>query len=197
MKRLTNTFTVIFAIAALASFYQLGSLGNGITEGFAKTFEATVTPSISAPAAKPTSAIPSDTFTPERITIDEVDIDLLVFSQPIKNGTWEVLPDVANYAEGTSLVNPKDGNVGIFAHDRLVGFTKIKQLAKGAEIIVYGNGQKATYKLTESRIVEPTDVNVFNPTVKPTLTLITCDGLFSEKRYMVQAELVKIELATK
>jgi LPXTG-site transpeptidase (sortase) family protein len=195
MNKIVNTFSIIFVLAALGSVFQLGSLGNGISATFAESIEATVATVVPTrqPGPTPTNQ-PADTFTPERIVINDVDIDLLVFSQPLKNGTWEVLPHVANFAEGTSLVNPKEGNVGIFAHDRLDGFTRIKQLSEGAEIVVYGPTQKAVYKVTSSKIIEPTDVDAFSPSKEPTLTLITCDGLFSEKRYMVKASLVKIEV---
>lgn len=192
MSKLTNIFTIIFVVAALASVFQLGSLTNGISSTFASAFEATVTPV--KPSPKPTKAQEkTDSFAPERIVIPGVGIDLLVFSVPLKNGTWEVLPHVANYAEGTSLINPTKGNVGIYAHDRLDGFTRIKELLTGSDIIVYGLTQKATYKVITTDVVAPSDVSVFDQTDKPILTLITCDGLFSEKRYMVQAELIKIE----
>lgn len=183
-------------MAAFASVYQLGSLGNGISASVEKSFEPTIAPSMPTVApVKP--ALPKNTFKPTRIVISDVEIDLPIVSQPLKKGTWDVMPQVANYAEGTSLVNSKNGNVGIYAHDQLIGFAKIKQLKKGATIYIYGEGYQATYTVSSSKVVKPTDMDVFEVTKEPTLTLITCDGEFSEKRYMIEAELSKLTVLKK
>lgn len=132
-------------------------------------------------------------FVPERIIIKSVDIDLPVVSVPLTNGSWQVNAGVANFAEGTSLVNKKEGNVGVFAHDREDGFSKIKKVLTASDIIVLGKNTRAIYQVHSASVIAPTAVNVFYPTKEPVLTLITCDGVFSEKRYMVQARLIKIE----
>jgi len=137
--------------------------------------------------------IENNEFKPNRIIIEKVGIDLPVVSVPLVNGTWVVNPQVANYAEGTSLVNSSHGNVGIFAHDRLDGFNKIKQLLTGHDIMIFGNNSRAIYQVTSASVIAPTAVDVFYPTKEPTLTLITCDGILSEKRYMIKAKLIKIE----
>jgi LPXTG-site transpeptidase (sortase) family protein len=190
--RLNSTYSAIFFIAAAASVLQLSLLGNGLA--------SRVERSNPAPAAAvikhvtPTQgAVKNAGFVPTHITMTKVGIDLPVVSVPLKNGTWEVFDKVANFAQGTSLVNAKTGNVGIYGHDRLIDFTKIKQLVKDDTIIVYGNGQKATYSVVSSAVIKPTDVSVFNPTKEPMLTLTTCDGAFSQMRYMIRAKLVKIE----
>lgn len=195
-----NMYTGIVVITLAASAMQLNLLSNGILLK-QKTPDVNAG-SFFAPEQKPLPSIaPTETehisFKPTRIVIGSIGINLRVVSVPLVNGTWQVNSGVANFAEGTSLVNKKDGNVGIFAHDRIDGFTKIRQLAHGYDIIVFGNNYKATYKVEEMAVISPTDVDVFYPTKEPTLTLTTCDGLFSEKRYMVKAKLVKIEKINK
>lgn len=135
----------------------------------------------------------SISFKPERIIISSVDIDLKVVSVPLKNGTWDVLPQVANFAEGTSPVNNKEGNTGIFAHARLDAFKKIKNLKDGDEIVLTDGIYIARYIVNKTGTVEPTDISVFYPTKDPVITLITCDGFFDEKRFMVRARLSTIE----
>lgn len=142
-------------------------------------------------------------FAPESISIDKVGINLPVVSVPLKNGTWQVNAGVANFAEGTSLINTKTGNVGIFAHDRKIGFTNIKNLTEGDTIYVYGTYKKdagdkgtllrASYSVESWATTAPKDVNVFYPTDDPKLTLLTCDGTFSQARYVLTAKLVAIE----
>ncbi len=131
-------------------------------------------------------------FIPKRIIIDKVGIDLPVVSVPLKGGTWQVNTGVANYAEGTNLVSIESGNVGLFAHDRKKGFADIKNLKVGDTISIYGTLHKATYSVEYSSVTVPDKVDVFYSTAEPTLTLVTCDGSFSQKRFIVRAKLVEI-----
>ncbi len=132
-------------------------------------------------------------FTPTRVVMEKAGIDLPVVSVPMENGTWKVSDAVANYAEGTSLVNEKTGNVGLFGHALPNAFLNIKNLVSGDMIYVYGDNYKATYEVIQSDKVTPDSVNVFYPEKNPVLTLITCDGVFDQYRYMVRAKFIKIE----
>lgn len=141
--------------------------------------------------------INSDDFnqelTPELIKIEKVGIDLPIVSVPLKNGTWKVNAGVANYAQETSLINTKSGNVGIYAHDRQKEFANIKNLNTGDIIEIFASGHKIKYRIESQKVLDPENVGVFYPTSDPTLTLVTCDGDFSEQRYVVKAKLVEIE----
>ena len=132
-------------------------------------------------------------FVPEHITIPNANIDLGIVSVPLENGTWKVNTGVANYAEGTSKVTTLGGNVGIFAHNRKNGFLGIQDVAEGSSIEVYGNNYEATYRVSKTAIANPDQVDVFYATQDSTLTLVTCDGTFSEKRYILSADLVSIK----
>lgn len=130
---------------------------------------------------------------PDRISIAKINLELPVIAVPLENGTWEVKPNVANYAMGTSMISESGGNVGIYGHARDEVFADIKNLKTGDEIILYSNNRKAIYKVSKSSVVTPDAVDVFYPTDDPTLTLVTCDGNYSEKRYIVTAILVNKE----
>lgn len=132
-------------------------------------------------------------LTPESIKIEKSGINLNVVSMPLVNGTWEVKKGFANYAEGTSLINGIDGNVGIYAHDTDAEFTNIKTLQTGDIISVYAGGYKIKYEVKSVQNTGPEDVDVFYPTDKPILTLVTCDGILSQLRFVLKAELVEIE----
>jgi len=193
-----NIFMVILAGTVIASVTQLNFLGQGIYAQVNQPEEMHSSVPLQQFKASP-SVTPSEkisAFKPERIIIQDAKIDLDVVSVPLKNGTWEVNDGVGNYAEGTSLVNKDTGNVGIFGHDRVNAFHSIKSLLTGSDahgIILIGNNYRAIYKITSASVISPTAINVFYPTKEPTLTLITCEGLFSDKRYMIKATLVKIE----
>ena len=187
---------LILCIAIIAvSFYQVGSL---LAWGLSITNQAPEQ-SAQVQAAAPAEdkiVLPKvekhTPFQPEGILITKINVNLKVVTSPQVNGSWDVFDGVANFAEGTSLVSSAGGNVGLFAHDRSNGFTRIKELVPGDHIMITGQGQQAIYKVSQRAHLQPSDVHVFNATEAPTLTLITCDGIFSEKRYMVKAELMQI-----
>lgn len=131
---------------------------------------------------------------PTRIIISKANIDLPVVPVALKNGTWAVVDGKANYAVETSRISSKGGNVGIYGHDLPNAFTNIKKLKKGDKVVItITSGQKATYVVESSKLTDPSDVDTFNTTKNPTLTLVTCDGEFSEQRYIVKAKLVSIK----
>jgi len=130
---------------------------------------------------------------PQHITINKINLSLDIAKSELKNGTWGVNKVMANYAVGTSLINSKSGNVGIFGHDIPEIFAPIKKLNPGDEIHIYGQGYRATYKVKETRVAKANETQVFYPTSKPTLTLVTCHGKLSEMRFVVSAELSQIE----
>jgi LPXTG-site transpeptidase (sortase) family protein len=132
-------------------------------------------------------------FKPERIVIESLKIDLPVISVPLINGTWQVHAKVANFAEGTSLINGEEGNVGIFAHNRKDAFAEIKNLKQGDEIILSAGERKAVYEVESNQVVLPDSVSVFYPTKEPKLTLVTCDDYWGTRRFIIQARLIEME----
>lgn len=133
-----------------------------------------------------------DGVLPDRIIINKVDLSLPVKFVPLIDGTWAVNEAAANYAEGSGSINSERGNIGLFGHDRDNAFHKIKELVAGDEITLYADGVIANYEVTDSFKTEPTSIEVFADTETPTLTLVTCDSLFNNKRYIVKASLVNI-----
>lgn len=192
-------FAIILTMIVLASLVQLGSLNHMISGAniqewvqglsWAKTTD-TCTTECGTGTTQPTE---EKTFKPERIVIESIQMDKKVVSVPLQNGTWAVNDGVGNYAEGTSLVNEKEGNVGIFGHAQANAFLPIKHIKEGETITVYGAKYKAVYRVTKTDIVSPDTVEVFYPTEKASVTLITCDGPQDIHRYMVRGELVSLE----
>ncbi len=142
--------------------------------------------------AKLTTCTNKDDYIPRQILIKKAGINLPVTTVTLQNGTWKVNEGVANYAKETNTVSRIKGNVGIFAHDKENGFTNIKKLSAGEEIVVKTAGHTAVYKVTSVGVSDPANVEAFYPTEKPTLTLITCDGDFSEQRFVVKAKLISM-----
>jgi sortase A len=105
---------------------------------------------------------------------------------------WEQLKRGVGQHIGTA--NPGEvGNVVLSAHNDIFGelFRDLDQLKPGDEIIISSGLQDYVYKVTGTRIVEPTEVSVMEPTSRATVTLISCyPYLIDSERIVVFAELV-------
>jgi sortase A len=94
---------------------------------------------------------------------------------------------------GTAAIGAA-GNVGIAGHRTTHGapFYSLNELKAGDPIYLTNTaGQTFTYWVATQFVVAPSDGAVLNPTLKPTLTLTTCDPRYSAAhRLIVQATLV-------
>lgn len=185
-----NIYTTIATLVLAVSLLQINMLvqGLGLTQRLWRG-EATRPTGNVVTATAPQS---TTGLRPAQISAEKISLDLPVVSVPLTHGTWAVNAKTANYAEGTSFVNQDKGNVGIYAHDTLEGFSNIKKLQIGDQIRVTGEGFAAVYEVQATSVVTSDSISVFYPSDRPELTLLTCDGVFSEKRYMVKANLKEL-----
>lgn len=155
---------------------------------------AVVLPSGHTPPTSPSGAQPNDAEIPEhlrplvqsladvpvptpgpehaiRIQIPAIGVDA-----PIVQGDgWEQLKKGVGQHIGTA--NPgEQGNLVLSAHNDIFGeiFRHLDRLQPGDVVTVFTNQRTYAYVVTGSKIVEPTQVEVLEPTSQPTLTLISC-----------------------
>ena len=85
----------------------------------------------------------------------------------------------------------QDGNSVIAGH-RDTDFSPLKDIQKGDVVRIRTANKALDYIVRETRIVDPTEVSVLQPTTRPTLTLITCYPFRyigpAPKRFVVRAE---------
>lgn len=124
-----------------------------------------------------------------RIVIPSIGVDapvvLGVESEQLKKGVGQV-PGSANPGQG--------GNLVLSAHNDIYGelFRYLDQLKAGDQFTVYTNIRAYTYNVTGWELVEPTRVEVLNPTPNATATLISCyPYLVDTMRIIVRALLVE------
>lgn len=124
-----------------------------------------------------------------RMVIPALGVDAPV----VLGDTWEQLK--RGVAQHLATGDPgQPGNMVFSAHNDIFGeiFRDLDRLNPGDEVMVYTQAEKFVYVITGTRIVEPTAVEVMNPTVGPTLTLISCyPYLVDTQRIVVFAELKK------
>lgn len=70
-------------------------------------------------------------------------------------------------------------------------FVLLEKLVPGDQYEIHYNSRKYVYTVTETKVVEPTDLSVLNQTTEPTSTLITCTPPgTSWRRFIVHAKQV-------
>jgi sortase A len=87
---------------------------------------------------------------------------------------------------GTPLPG-QPGNAAIAGHRTTYGapFYRLDELAKGDEIVVTTLQGRYRFVVDETRIVQPEQVDVIDPTIDSRLTLTTCNPRFSNRQRLV------------
>lgn len=126
------------------------------------------------PQVQSLANIPIPTPGPEqaiRLQIPSIDVDAPV----VQGDGWEQLKKGVGQHVGTSRPGDK-GNIVLSAHNDIFGeiFKDLDRLKPGDQIILYTSQRSYTYSITNSKTVEPTQVDVMEPTSYPTVTLVSC-----------------------
>jgi sortase A len=106
-----------------------------------------------------------------RIQIPAIEVDA-----PIVQGDgWEQLKK--GVGQHVNSANPGESdNIVLSAHNDIFGeiFRDLDRLKPGDEIVLYTNQRSYTYIVTDTQVVEPTQVEVMASTSRPVVTLISC-----------------------
>ncbi|MBN1486895.1 MAG: class D sortase [Anaerolineae bacterium] len=106
-----------------------------------------------------------------RIVIPAIGVDA-----PVVDGDdWETLKKGVGHHIGSA--NPGErGNCVLSAHNDIYGeiFRELPELRVGDVVQVETTTQTYRYVVRQTRIIEPTEVSVMDPTSSPVLTLISC-----------------------
>jgi sortase A len=122
-----------------------------------------------------------------RIIIPKIGVDMKIVEgtnekTALNLGAWH-LPYTSSPDKG--------GNTVISAHrykyrpPSKETFYLLDKLAVDDTFTVNWQGLEYNYRVTETKVVEPTDIYVLNPTSNPQMTLITCTPLFTTKQRLI------------
>jgi sortase A len=130
--------------------------------------------------------------TPSPVQAVRIQVPAIKIDAPIVQGDgWEQLKKGVGQHAGT--VNPGErGNLVLSAHNDIFGeiFRDLDRLNPGDLVIVFTNQRSYTYIVVETKMVEPTAVEVLDQTPQSTVTLISCyPYLKDNKRIVVIARL--------
>lgn len=153
-------------------------------EGGARPNDAEI-PEHLRPLVQSLASIPIPTPGPEqaiRIQVPAISVDAPV----VQGDGWEQLKKGVGQHVGT--VNPGEGgNLVLSAHNDIFGeiFRDLDLLKPGDQVTLFTNQQAYNYIVVESKIVEPTDVEVLASTSQPIVTLISCYPYMVDKQRIV------------
>ena len=170
--------------------------------------ELTNTPLVKGTDTQATSTLPLTNSADEfGISIPSIGLSHIVKTNVdprYKDEYLPVLDDYVAHGKFTKLPSPNDGRVYLYAHSKLAPFgntpkagyfSHINKLENGDEIFLDYEGQKYTYKVNESKIVEPSFTEVYTGVSdKAEVVLQACypPGT-TDKRILVFAELESID----
>lgn len=127
------------------------------------------------PALQAYQPPPLPTPGPEQARI--IEIPTIGVNAPIVPGVydWEQLKRGVGHHTGSALPG-QAGNMVLAAHNDIYGeiFRDLSQLSPGDEFTVSTGARSYTYVVTKIEIVEPTEVEVMQPTDHASATLISC-----------------------
>lgn len=122
---------------------------------------------------------------PTKLSINSIDLSLTIAPAQILNNEWELFDDKVSWLSSSQTVG--NGNVILYAHNRVGLFGGLHAASIGDEIHIEQNGKIYTYIISEKRKVVPQDIDaVLSDSNR--LTLYTCEGIFDEKRLVIIAK---------
>jgi len=127
--------------------------------------------------------IPTD----NRLVIPKIGVDAPIVEGASQNaalekGIWHI-PNTAASPEASNLV--LSAHRWRYLPPSSRSFYLLDKLDVGDDIIIYWEGKEFDYKVGEEKTVDPTAVEILEPTDQPQLTLFTCTPLWSTKHRLV------------
>jgi LPXTG-site transpeptidase (sortase) family protein len=117
-------------------------------------------------------------------------IPSIKLNEPIKEGSnlWVINDGGTWRRPGTSKPN-KNGNTVIVGHrfyySAPAPFYHLDKVDEGQTLAVYWEGVEHVYRVSEKRVVDPSQIEIEKDSPEPQLTLYTCHPLWTAKQRLV------------
>ena len=151
---------------------------------------------VSQPIAVKTTDQPLISGQPAQLSIDRIGVKLAVLegAYDTERDDWTLSDDAAHFATMTTVPNDKQGNTFIYGHNTAAVLEPVKDITVGDILtLTTTNGHVFTYAYVDDVSVEPNQTDVLRPdSVEPKLTLMTCQGIFSETRRIMHFSFVGV-----
>jgi sortase A len=153
----------------------------------------TTTPA--APSSPPVTIAPASTKPTDGSPVAVIAIPKIGLNQVVVQGIDEPQLELGPGHYPQTPLPGEAGDVAIAGHRTTWGhpFYHLDSLAKGDLIYLATSSGTFVYTVTDSLIVDPTDVAVIGPTLGPTLSLTTCNPRYSAaQRLVIKASLTSV-----
>ena len=180
---------------AIAVAYLPGGHTPPTSPGGAQPIEASIPghlrPLVDVATPAPLPTVEPQPEQPIRIVIPSIKVDAPV----VLGDDWESLKLGVGHHVGSANPGESD-NIVLSGHNDIFGevFRDLSDMQMEDEIIVRTATRSYRYVVKAKRIIEPTQVEVMDPTRSPIVTLISCyPYLIDTQRIVVVGELVGVE----
>lgn len=190
-----TVFTAIFLTVFVVSNWQ--AVANEVAYS-AKPKQSPIVIVSPSPEASPTPT-PPPINEPAHIVIEKLGVDVPINWDVAPEDTLEYLNHGVAHMQGTAHLG-EEGNLFITGHSSdyvwkrnpyAAVFSLLPKLEKDDIIRIRENGKVYVYKVAQTQIVNPDQVEITNQTTSPVVTLMTCYPVGTTKqRYVVQGVLV-------
>jgi sortase A len=149
---------------------------------------STVAPS-TLPSVQPTTSERKGNY----LIIPKIGVDIPIVDSAdsrwaLNRGAWR-MPQTSTPDKGSNTAIA--GHRFKYLPPSNLTFYLLDKLVPGDQFHIIWEGKLYYYRVTENKIVPPTQVSVLDPTEKSIVTLITCDPIFTQKnRLIVVGELI-------
>jgi LPXTG-site transpeptidase (sortase) family protein len=135
------------------------------------------------PEVKDVKRIPSD----NRLVIPKIGVDVSIVEgkneeASLLKGAWHI-PGTQDPVKGGNMV--LSGHRFRYRPPNNTTFYLLDKLSVGDPFIIYWQGVEYDYKVAQTKVVEPSAIEILNNTDSPQVTLYTCTPLFTTKQRLV------------
>ena len=128
-------------------------------------------------------AIPQD----NRLVIPKIGVDTLIVegkneAAALSKGAWHI-PLTSDPEKGGNMV--LSGHRFRFRPPNNTTFYLLNEIARGDKFIIYWKGKEYDYEVSETKVIQPTQIEILNNTENPQVTIFTCTPLFTTKQRLV------------
>lgn len=182
-----NRFNTLlsFVVIILGLYIVIAPFLPEIEYGLRDTSPQIVAPYGGALAASQGSTVTNPPPQENRIVIPGISLNERI----IESSNIEAITGGGTWRRPNSSIPTEDNNTVIVGHryfgNNVSTFYHLDKVKVGHLIAVYWQGQEFLYEVTETKVVDPSTVDIEAPTTEKQLTLYTCTPIWTAKNRLV------------
>jgi LPXTG-site transpeptidase (sortase) family protein len=185
---------LLLAYLVFLPFYPALKYNVGFKDNL-KAGEAQNEQTVVAKTAEIKNRLPQNEFdtSPNRVIITKIGVNAPIVEAKnaeygLSKGSWHVPESSTPDRGGNTVIT---GHRFKYLPPHNMTFYLFHKIEVGDIVSVVWKEKDYYYRVKETKIIDPTDLSILKPTVKPTLTMFTCHPIYStDKRLVIVSELI-------